>query len=116
MASASRTSHARNRRLVIAASYAVGAIVLGALAWITHWPLKVVLIWIGLVLMILSFAYAVGATGVYRKCVGQIPWWVRIGFGPHVLGVHCMRRVQHARSNQPWTRIDERVILGRVLS
>jgi protein-tyrosine phosphatase len=101
---------------MIAASYAAGAIVLIGLAWCTPWPWKSVLIWIALVLMIMASAYAAGATGVFCKRGGRIPWWVRIVLGPHVAGVHCVRRLQHAQANQPWSRIDEHVILGRVLN
>jgi protein-tyrosine phosphatase/membrane-associated phospholipid phosphatase len=102
-------------RLDIALRYALGGAAFLEVAWITGWR-GFIAGWIGVSLVIMACAYAFAGPAVYRKSGGRVPVATRLMLAPHMLGLYVARTYWWNRASAPCHWIDERVILGRVLT
>jgi protein-tyrosine phosphatase/membrane-associated phospholipid phosphatase len=101
-----------NRR--VGAYYAVGALVVGALA-ILRWPWGALLLWPMIALGITASAYFGLGPGIFRKREGQLPWTTWWVLGPCLLGQHISRLFYRLRCHA-WDALTPHVWIGSTLT
>ena len=110
-----RTGHPMRPQWRIAAYYAMGSIVVAALAlvllrfegWLLFWPAAS--------LALMSAAYLGLIGDVYRKRHGRIPLAARLVLGPALLG-QWLSLLHYRRRSAPWNVVDDRIVIGSRLT
>jgi membrane-associated phospholipid phosphatase len=98
----------------IAARFALAAAPFLALAvWLGPWGAGAA--WIGIALVAVASAYALGDADLFHKREGRIPVGTRFFLAPYLLGLGASRRYYFRRTGLPWMRVGNGLIVGRQL-
>jgi protein-tyrosine phosphatase/membrane-associated phospholipid phosphatase len=100
------------RRARIGARYAAAAVPPIALG-IAIGPWGVAPGWVGGALALIACGYFFAGTSIFRKSGGRLHAGSRVLLAPYLLGLRATRRYWARRSQHPWSRITESLIVGR---
>ncbi len=107
-------TQSRARNSVLARRYGLGAIVLFATALLSR-PWGLLLLWPGVSLAIIAWAYCGAGAAVFGKRAGRLPISVRIVLGPYLSGIWCAWLI-HRQRDVPFGEIIPGLLVGRKLN